>query len=710
MTSILSYTINKRFPRLNNISYLSLIPSIVLFLFAGGIENGVGTGWTLNMEYFFLFCKLEGYKLFSMREYLQNNEIGYLRLPNKSYVRMLMTRGQYAWVAKKNFVTHQRLNKEYLVKNEKEWFEQWLVGITDGEGTFGFYIQNNKWTLGFKIALSLYNLRALYYIKTNLGIGNITKDGTKAQIAIRDRKFLENVIFPIFDKYFILTSKYFNYMKLKKTFSVVNNSNLDKSQKDELLFGLKLKTIPENYKSPAWKDIRHPLNYDYILNVISKPWLSGFVEGEGSFYLISKYTNRIVHGFGISQKLDKIILESIAKLLHIKTLIRYKEKHNYILDTTNSRAVKNIIKYFKDNLIGMKSVEYKIWARSYVKNKWNLDKLNSIREIMRKTNKKLVSDNGMEQTNNFELLDCKGVGNAKPRNGLASNNPLINNSAFNKLEWSDCSVKKNCYHTNINIFNKKLNNYLFNYFLFYYFNYLLNKLKKYKVIYYIVVLVYSIYRNIDKMLLTRQGLFLLLVFGLLTEDILGYYQYFFSLYIITLIKNYLKSNEEILYNYPNIRIFLIALLDFVQGLLLIMILNIISSTLVSYLNRVFGYILKMFGQGNNNTKSQGGNNHNNPNGNNPNKHKIFVKDDGDSSEEDLENGYRETSKRISGWTPVNYQVEANSEVETIYDSKGRISAKVYYRYENVNGQLGKRIYKSDNYKKGRYLSTLYTEE
>jgi len=35
------------FPRLNNISYLLLLPSIVLFLFAGVIENGVGTGWTL---------------------------------------------------------------------------------------------------------------------------------------------------------------------------------------------------------------------------------------------------------------------------------------------------------------------------------------------------------------------------------------------------------------------------------------------------------------------------------------------------------------------------------------------------------------------------------------------------------------------------------------------------------------------------------------
>ena len=35
------------FPRLNNISFWLLIPSIVLFLFGNGIENGAGTGWTL---------------------------------------------------------------------------------------------------------------------------------------------------------------------------------------------------------------------------------------------------------------------------------------------------------------------------------------------------------------------------------------------------------------------------------------------------------------------------------------------------------------------------------------------------------------------------------------------------------------------------------------------------------------------------------------
>jgi cytochrome c oxidase subunit 1 len=35
------------FPRLNNISFWLLIPSLGLFLFASGIENGAGTGWTL---------------------------------------------------------------------------------------------------------------------------------------------------------------------------------------------------------------------------------------------------------------------------------------------------------------------------------------------------------------------------------------------------------------------------------------------------------------------------------------------------------------------------------------------------------------------------------------------------------------------------------------------------------------------------------------
>jgi len=65
--------------------------------------------------------------------------------------------------------------------------------------------------------------------------------------------------------------------------------------------------------------------------------------------------------FCITQKLDSIVLEGIRTILHISTAIRFKTKHNYyILDTTNSRAIENIINYFKGNLIGMKNPEYKI--------------------------------------------------------------------------------------------------------------------------------------------------------------------------------------------------------------------------------------------------------------------------------------------------------------------------------------------------------------
>lgn len=386
------------FPRLNNISYWLLIPSLALFVFASITEDGVGTGWTLYMDKELFNGDLDTIKFFSMRKNLVLSFFNLTQTLDYSnmyllffYVKKSRAIRQFAWVENKTYSTHQRLNKEYL-KNNINWFEQWLVGMSDGDGSFSIVYQKGKWSLAYKIALSRYNLRALFYIKKQLGVGSVTKDNTKGQFFIRDRKILKTVIFPIFDKYPLLTSKQFNYLKLKKAFYILENVNITKDEKDKKLFALKNKSIPKNYISPSWSNIYLPLkSVNDLINVMTKPWLIGFIEAEGSFYLVSKDSTRIVHGFGITQKLDSVVLEGIKLILHIPTAVKFKSKYNhYILDTTNSRAIENIIKYFHNTMKGMKSIEYRIWAKSYVKYKGDNLKLSETRNIIRKLKTKLL--------------------------------------------------------------------------------------------------------------------------------------------------------------------------------------------------------------------------------------------------------------------------------------------------------------------------------
>lgn len=280
--------------------------------------------------------------------------------------------------------SHQRLNME---QPDNQWFQQWLVGFTDGDGTFSIVKQNNKWSLTFQIGQNTYNLRVLYYIKKQLGVGSVYVESNRnmANFRIRDRKVLNKTIFPIFDRYPLLSTKYFNYIIFKEAYNILEDPNLTKLEKDSLIEALLQKKPSEFYISPAWNQVTLPLkDANEAKKVISKPWLVGFIEAEGSFYLVSKASDRIVHGFGISQKLDEVVLKGIKHILHIPTNIVFKSKHNYyMLDTTNSRAIGNIVNYFDSTMQGMKAVELKIWSRSFNNYKGNFTKLIIVRDRLR---------------------------------------------------------------------------------------------------------------------------------------------------------------------------------------------------------------------------------------------------------------------------------------------------------------------------------------
>ena len=153
--------VDMAFPRLNNISFWLLPPSLILFIFASTIENGAGTGWTLCGKEFFFFMEI--IKFFYMREELYcliytikiiNYKCQYIF----TLVIMWIMNNQYALLGKiRSFSSNQRLYEEQSEDNERSSFEQWLVGFTDGDGTFHISYQNGKWGLSFKLAQSRYN-------------------------------------------------------------------------------------------------------------------------------------------------------------------------------------------------------------------------------------------------------------------------------------------------------------------------------------------------------------------------------------------------------------------------------------------------------------------------------------------------------------------------------------------------------------------------
>lgn len=173
---------------------------------------------------------------------------------NNTAVKISMTRGQSAWVSSNiaNPSETKRGVSSNRSKTKKEYNEfcQWLVGVTDGDGTFHFSEQNPlRWVFYFKISQSSYNLRLLYYIKKMLGVGEVrvARDGM-AEFQIRDSKLLLQHIIPLFDQHRLLTSKYFNYDLFKQGLLTTANSSLE--EKHAILCQLK-RQVPSDYISPV---------------------------------------------------------------------------------------------------------------------------------------------------------------------------------------------------------------------------------------------------------------------------------------------------------------------------------------------------------------------------------------------------------------------------------------------------------------------------
>ena len=264
--------------------------------------------------------------------------------------------------------------------NEDDKFKIWLVGFTDGDGCFSVVKSGGYYKLQYSLSQSSYNLKLLYYVKSMLGYGSVSKSTKQnwGNYRITDRKILNKVIFPIFDKYPLLTSKQFNYLRFKKTYNILEDKTLSKDIKNKKIQEILSITLPEHYTSHAIAHLSEDSYYEEIANAISVYWLVGFTEAEGNFGIYPDRGKFNIE-FTLVQKLDRILLILIKRVLHIPSNVNYNNTQNiYILNTKRSRCIENIIDLFSGKLKGMKSLEFKLWSKAYYYRKTKIDKVRKI--------------------------------------------------------------------------------------------------------------------------------------------------------------------------------------------------------------------------------------------------------------------------------------------------------------------------------------------
>jgi hypothetical protein len=100
----------------------------------------------------------------------------------------------------------------------------------------------------FKISQKNNNLRILYYIKKNLGVGSVVKDKDgMAHYLVRDIDTLINFIVPIFDKNPLLTSKEFSFLQFKKCLAIFKDSSLTLENKITLIEEIQSNKCPDYF-------------------------------------------------------------------------------------------------------------------------------------------------------------------------------------------------------------------------------------------------------------------------------------------------------------------------------------------------------------------------------------------------------------------------------------------------------------------------------
>jgi hypothetical protein len=293
---------------------------------------------------------------------------------------------------------------------------QWITGFTDGEGCFGIKISKAKgYTLGwklqpfFQIKLNVRDLCVLYRIQEYFGgVGTISFEKNFAKFTVRKLSELIEKVMPHFETYPLLTKKYADFELFRQILFILK----DESPLSENGF-IKVMNLRYNLNKGISEELKGlypslvPVSRPEVPEVEIHPeWLVGFVDGEGSFNVVTVEKKsagdselltsyKVWLHFQITQhNRDTLLMERIVTYLGCGSVNkRNTDTVDYKLN--KFELLNNIVIPFfqKYPLQSAKSLDFLsfVEAASIIQNKparqWTEEQFNNIKSIQSKMNK-----------------------------------------------------------------------------------------------------------------------------------------------------------------------------------------------------------------------------------------------------------------------------------------------------------------------------------
>ena len=217
-----------------------------------------------------------------------------------------------------------------------ENFLTWLVGFTEGEGSF---IVNNRGDLAFVITQATIDKQVLEFIQEILGFGKVIRQSAITSRYVTQNKKEIDILVSLFNGNLVLP-------KRQETFDLFVKGFNKWVTKGRIL----LEPVVINNRP--------------ILPTLNDAWFAGFTDGEGCFTCSIDEKRGFSFNFNISQKweINLIVLEHFGVLFKNGIVSRHSEENTYEFRLGGVNNCKNVFSYFdKYTLYTKKSLSYKLW-------------------------------------------------------------------------------------------------------------------------------------------------------------------------------------------------------------------------------------------------------------------------------------------------------------------------------------------------------------